>query len=138
MLRLLPIRSLVIPFLKLVLRLFLDKRVPVFTKIIPVLALIYLVSPIDVLPDYRLLGIGHLDDIIVVGVLFLVFIAASPKEVVADQTIGRKLRDLQRKQGVNPDQDDSKGKTVDAKIRYIDDDEDDENVEEVDFGDKEK
>ena len=135
MFRLLPIRSLVIPFLKLVLRLFLDKRVPVFTKIIPVLALIYLVSPIDVLPDYRLLGIGHFDDILIVGVLFLVFIAASPKEVVADQTIGRKLRDLQRQQGHSPEQDDSKGKTVDAEIRYIDDDED---ADDIDFGDNEK
>ena len=135
MFRLLPIRSLVIPFLKLVLRLFLDKRVPVFTKIIPVLALIYLVSPIDVLPDYRLLGIGHFDDIVIVGVLFLVFIAASPKEVVADQTIGRKLRDLQRQQGHSPEQDHSKGKTVDAEIRYIDDDED---ADDVDFGDSEK
>ena len=135
MFRLLPIRSLVIPFLKLVLRLFLDKRVPVFTKIIPVLALIYLVSPIDVLPDYRLRGIGHFDDILIVGVLFLVFIAASPKEVVADQTIGRKLRDLQRQQGHSPEQDDSKGKIVDAEIRYIDDDED---ADDVDFGDNEK
>ena len=125
MFRLLPIRSLVIPFLKLVWRLFIDKRVPAFTKIIPVLALAYVVSPYDIVGD-RIPLLGQLDDVIVVGFLFLLFIAASPNHVVADQTIGRKLRDLQKQQGYDPDQQDAKGKTVDAEIRFIPDDADDE------------
>jgi uncharacterized membrane protein YkvA (DUF1232 family) len=123
MFRLLPIRSLVIPFLKLVWRLFIDKRVPTFTKIIPLLALVYVVSPYDIVGD-RIPVLGQLDDVIVVGVLFLLFIAASPNHVIADQTIGRKLRDLQRQQGNDPtqDQEDPDGKTVDAEIRFIPDD----------------
>ncbi len=128
MFRLLPIRSLVIPFLKLVWRLFTDKRVPVFTKIIPLIALAYVISPFDIVAD-RIPLLGQFDDLIVVTILLLLFIAASPNHVVADQTIGRKLRDIQKQQGYDPDQDDKAGKTVDAEIRYIDDDEDPEDVE---------
>ena len=94
----------------------LDRRVSVFTKIIPLLALIYLVSPVDFVAD-RIPILGQFDDLIVVGLLLLLFIAASPADVVADLTIGKKLRGLQKKE-------DPEGKTVDAKIRYIDKDED--------------
>ncbi len=125
MFRLLPIRSLVIPFLKLVWRLFIDKRVPTFTKIIPLLALAYVVSPYDIVGD-RIPLLGQLDDVIVVGILFLLFIAASPNHVVADQTIGRKLRDWQKKQGHDPDLERTNGKIVDAEIRFVSDDPDDE------------
>jgi uncharacterized membrane protein YkvA (DUF1232 family) len=122
-----PIRSLVFSFLKLVWRLLLDRRVPVFTKVIPLLAAVYLVSPVDFIHD-RLLIFGQLDDLVVVAILLLVFVAASPGHVVADQTIGRKLRDLQKQQGEDfgqPGQDDSDGKTVDAKFRYVETEDDD-------------
>jgi uncharacterized membrane protein YkvA (DUF1232 family) len=121
MFRLLPILRLVIPFLKLVWRLLLDRRVPLFTKIIPLLALAYLVSPFDLIGD-RIPILGQFDDLIVVGVLLSLFVAASPAAVVADQTIGRKLRDLQKQQGESQSGED--GKTVDAEIRYIDEDDD--------------
>ena len=140
MFRLLPIRSLVIPFLKLVWRLFIDKRVPTFTKIIPLLALAYVISPYDIIGD-RIPLLGQLDDVIVVGVLFLLFIAAAPSHVVADQTIGRKLRDLQKQHGNDPaqDQKDPNGKTVDAEIRFIPDDPLDESpAEEPDEIDNQK
>ena len=129
MFRLLPIRSLVIPFLKLVWRLFIDKRVPTFTKIIPLLAVAYVVSPYDIVGD-RIPILGQLDDVIVVGFLFLLFIAASPNHVVADQTIGKKLRDLQKQQGHDPDREGPNGKTVDAEIRFIPDDPPDDHNDE--------
>ena len=47
MFRLLALRSVIFPFLRLVWRLLRDRRVSVFTKIIPLLALIYLLSPYD-------------------------------------------------------------------------------------------
>ncbi len=127
MFRLLAIRSLVFPFLKLVWRLLLDKRVPLFTKIIPLLAVVYIVSPFDFIAD-RIPMLGQFDDLIVTGILFLLFIAASPKEVVADQTIGRKLRDLQRQQGggEQADENSSKGKTINSEFKYIDDEDEDE------------
>lgn len=105
----------------------LDRRVSVFTKIIPLLALIYLVSPYDIVADFIPI-LGQFDDLIVVGLLLFLFVAASPAHVVADLTIGKKIRDRQNQR------DEKRGvKTVDAKIRYIDEDPDenpdDENVE---------
>ena len=129
MFRLLPILYIVIPFLKLVWRLLRDRRVPLFTKIIPVIAFLYLAWPTDVIKDFIPI-LGHLDDLIVVSLLLLLFIAASPGQVVADQTIGKKLRDLQRQYGQDEKKEPSQAKTVEAEIRYVeDDDDDDENRE---------
>ena len=128
MFRLLPILYIVVPFLKLVWRLLRDRRVPLFTKIIPVIAFLYLAWPTDVIKDFIPI-LGHLDDLIVVSVLLLLFIAASPGQVVADQTIGKKLRDLQRQYGQDEKKEPSQAKTVETEIRYVEDDDDDENRE---------
>ena len=129
MFRLLPILYIVVPFLKLVWRLLRDRRVPLFTKIIPVIAFLYLAWPTDIIKDFIPI-LGHLDDLIVVGLLLLLFIAASPGQVVADQTIGKKLRDLQRQYGQDEKKEPSQAKTVEAEIRYVEeDDDDDENRE---------
>ena len=129
MFRLLPILYIVIPFLKLVWRLLRDRRVPLFTKIIPVIAFLYLAWPTDIIKDFIPI-LGHLDDLIVVSLLLLLFIAASPGQVVADQTIGKKLRDLQRQYGQDEKKEPSQAKTVEAEIRYVEeDDDDDENRE---------
>ncbi|MQG37055.1 MAG: DUF1232 domain-containing protein [SAR202 cluster bacterium] len=125
MLRLMPILYLVLPFLKLVWRLLRDRRVPAFTKIIPVMAFLYLVMPNDIIKDFIPI-LGHLDDLIVVSLLLLLFVAASPGRIVADQTIGKKIRDLQRQYEQNEKKEPHQGKTVEAEIRYVDN-EDDEN-----------
>ena len=127
MFKLLPILYIVVPFLKLVWRLLRDRRVPLFTKIIPVIAFLYLAWPTDVIKDFIPI-LGHLDDLIIVSLLLLLFIAASPGQVVADQTIGKKLRDLQRQYGQDEKKEPSQAKTVEAEIRYVEDD-DDENRE---------
>ncbi|MDA1279979.1 MAG: DUF1232 domain-containing protein [Chloroflexi bacterium] len=118
-----PILFIVVPFLKLVWRLIRDRRVPLFTKTIPVIALAYLVSPYDFIGD-RIPLLGQFDGLIVVGLLLFLFVAASPSDVVADLTIGKKLRDLQDQTARN--QRDPDEKIVDAKIRYIEDDAEDE------------
>ena len=129
MFRLLPILYIVVPFLKLVWRLLRDRRVPLFTKIIPLIAFLYLAWPTDIIKDFIPI-LGHLDDLIVVSVLLLLFIAASPGQVVADQTIGKKLRDLQRQYGQDEKKEPSQAKTVEAEIRYVEEeDDDDENRE---------
>ena len=129
MFRLLPILYIVVPFLKLVWRLLRDRRVPLFTKIIPVIAFLYLAWPTDIIKDFIPI-LGHLDDLIVVSLLLLLFIAASPGQVVADQTIGKKLRDLKRQYGQDEKQEPRQGKTVEAEIRYVEEeDDDDENRE---------
>jgi len=58
--------------LRLASRLARDPRVPGWAKaIVPGLAALYVVSPIDVIPDI-LLGIGQIDDIGVVGIAMVV------------------------------------------------------------------
>jgi len=128
MFRLLPILYIVVPFLKLVWRLLRDRRGPLFTKIIPVIAFLYLAWPTDVIKDFIPI-LGHLDDLIIVSLLLLLFIAASPGQVVADQTIGKKLRDLQRQYGQDEKKEPSQAKTVEAEIRYVEEEDDDENRE---------
>ena len=128
MFRLLPILYIVVPFLKLVWRLLRDRRVPLFTKIIPVIAFLYLAWPTDVIKDFIPI-LGHLDDLIIVSLLLLLFIAASPGQVVADQTIGKKLRDLQRQYGQDEKKEPSQAKTVEAEIRYVEEEEDDDDDE---------
>ncbi len=62
-------------------RLIWDPRVPVWTKLVPFVALLYIISPIDFVPD-ALLGLGQLDDL---GVLLLgirVFTGLIPDEIV--------------------------------------------------------
>ena len=49
-----------------------DNRVPMYVKVIPVLLLIYLTSPIDLVPDF-IPVLGYLDDV-VIGLLALALI----------------------------------------------------------------
>ena len=121
MFKLLPILYLVVPFLKLVWRLLRDRRVPLFTKIIPVIAFVYLVMPNDIIRDFIPI-LGHFDDLIVVSLLLLLFVAAAPGRIVADQTLGKKFRDLKQQYGQSEKSEPHEGKTVEAEIRYVDDD----------------
>jgi uncharacterized membrane protein YkvA (DUF1232 family) len=47
---------------QLIWRLLWDRRVPTWTKLIPALAVLYILSPIDLIPDI-LVGLGQLDDL---------------------------------------------------------------------------
>ncbi len=67
--------------LRLVWLLFRDKRVPVWIKSVMPLSFLYLISPIDFLPDV-ILGLGQLDDIGVILLGMALFVKLSPPEVV--------------------------------------------------------
>jgi uncharacterized membrane protein YkvA (DUF1232 family) len=69
---------------KLILRLMGDKRVNWLLKILPVGGLIYLLSPIDLLPDIALPVIGYLDDAVVIWLCMTLFVALCPDEVVQE------------------------------------------------------
>lgn len=43
-------------------RLMLDSRVSLWAKLVPVAALVYVLSPVDLIPDF-LIGLGQLDDL---------------------------------------------------------------------------
>ncbi len=79
-----PLRFLVhLPnFVKLYWRLFHDRRVSLFPKVLLVLAIIYVISPWDFLPDWNFPIIGELDDVVVLVLALRAFIPLCPRAVV--------------------------------------------------------
>jgi len=100
---------LMIPFVGQLLRvswlLFWDGRVFPLLKILPLAAVIYVLSPIDILRDFKL-GIGQLDDVLVAGVLLTLFVVLSPRRLVHEHIHGRS---------------DDDSDAIDGKFRYLDD-----------------
>ena len=105
---------LILPAIRLAWGLFLDRRVGVMIKLLPILAIIYVLSPLDLLPDI-IPVVGWVDDLIVAGGLLLLFFVLAPRDVVFERL---------RKAAI-PDQEeppDETGKTVDGTFRYTDED----------------
>lgn len=71
---------------RLILRLIGDRRVNFFLKLLPIGALIYVVSPIDLLPGLALPVIGVLDDAAVLWIGTTLFVSLCPEEVVREHT----------------------------------------------------
>jgi uncharacterized membrane protein YkvA (DUF1232 family) len=62
-------------------RLMWDGRVPLSAKLVPILTILYVISPIDILPDV-FVGLGQLDDMAILLLGTQLFIAVSPKDIV--------------------------------------------------------
>ncbi len=103
----------VVRTLRLLWRLVQDPRVGLFPKLIPVAALVYVLSPIDLLPDF-ILGLGQLDDLGIVMLGIALFIEMCPKEIVAEH---------RRALGVETSTTRSNENVVDGSYRVIHDDE---------------
>lgn len=69
---------------RVTLRLFRDPRVPMWKKAVPLLALLYVVSPFDFMPDL-IPGLGQLDDIGIMLAAMRLFEMISPEAVVVQQ-----------------------------------------------------
>ena len=69
--------------LRLLWRLLNDPRVPSWVKAIPTASLLYLIFPIDLLPDLAL-GLGQLDDLVIVLLGLKLFRDFSPPAVVRE------------------------------------------------------
>ena len=69
---------------KLILRLVSDKRVNPWLKLIPVAGLVYLISPIDLIPDVVFPIIGQLDDAAVLWITNYFFVELCPPEIVSE------------------------------------------------------
>lgn len=63
-------------------RLFLDRRVDLTAKLIPLLALVYLLSPLDLLPDL-VPAAGQLDDVAIILLALRLFLHLAPDDLVA-------------------------------------------------------
>ena len=71
-------------FIKLHYRLFMDSRTPMNAKVALTLALIYIISPVDLVPDLLIPIIGYADDIIILIAASRYFLKACPQQLVTE------------------------------------------------------
>lgn len=102
----------IIRFLRLVWRLTFDKRVSIFLRMLLPLAILYVLSPYDLIKD-SLPIIGRFDDLLVLGLAALLLTKLAPKHVVDDLTGSGIKRD--RPEDKDPT------KVVDGSARIVDD-----------------
>jgi uncharacterized membrane protein YkvA (DUF1232 family) len=106
--------------IRLVFRLLRDPEVPLYLKIVPFLGLLYLLVPVDLIPDF-VLGVGQIDDMMALIVGAKVFIELAPPHIVA-----RHLHELSIQDGY--------GSVIEGEV--VEDDElDDKIVIDPDTGD---
>jgi uncharacterized membrane protein YkvA (DUF1232 family) len=101
---------------RLVWRLLKDGRVPTWVKLVPAAGLIYLLSPIDLIPDLMLPGLGQLDDVAIVLLTLKAFVNLAPPGIVREHLeilIGKAA-------GTTPAP--TEGETIDVEYRVIGDD----------------
>ncbi len=76
-------------------RLMWDERVPLWTKLIPSAALVYVISPVDFIPGAVMPGVGQLDDaaVLLIGLKLLVELA--PPDVVREHlmALGARIKE---------------------------------------------
>lgn len=101
---------------RLVFRLVMDGRVPLWTKLILVAGITYVVLPFDILPD-MVPALGRIDDLLAIVFSVGLFLVLAPRKVVSEHIRGGPADD-------GEDSDDSSGSSViDGSFRYLDDDE---------------
>jgi len=101
-----------IKFARLVWRLTFDKRVSIFLRALVPIALLYVISPYDILRD-RIPIIGRFDDLIILGLALLFLTKLAPPNVV-DEHMDR-VPESNRPEDKDPE------KVVDGSSRLIDD-----------------
>ncbi len=102
----------VIKRFRLVWQLFRDKRIPLWTKSVLPISLLYLISPLDFVPDVAL-GLGQLDDLGVILLGMALFVKLCPPEVVEQHR-----HQIEYGSGANHEQ----GEVIDSTYRVIDED----------------
>ena len=75
-----------------------DDRVPFITKIIPILTLLYVISPVDLIPGMVVPGLGQLDDLAVFLIGLRLFVDVCPPALVTEHQ-----EDMQREMTAAPE-----------------------------------
>ncbi|MGH2593488.1 MAG: YkvA family protein, partial [Anaerolineae bacterium] len=70
--------------MRLIVDLMRDRRVPIWMRAIPILGIVYLLSPIELLPDVALFPFGILDDLVVILICLTIFMTIVPRAIVDD------------------------------------------------------
>ena len=70
--------------LRLIWPLIKDRRVPLMAKSVPVLTLLYILSPVDLVPDL-FPGLGQVDDLSLMVLSILLFLRMVPREVLREK-----------------------------------------------------
>lgn len=96
--------------LKLIGRLMGDRRVNFFLKLLPVAAIAYLVSPVDLAPGVVFPVIGALDDVGILWIGTTLFVELCPPDVVKEHTAE-----------LSSNLDDDSGEVVDAEATDVND-----------------
>lgn len=99
-------------YARLVWRLTFDKRVSIFLRASVPLALLYVISPYDILRD-RIPILGRFDDLIILGLALLFLTKLAPPNVVDEH--------MDRVPKSNRPEDKDPEKVVDGSSRLIDD-----------------
>ncbi len=105
---------LILPAIRLAWGLFRDRRVGVPIKILPILAMLYVLSPLDVLPDI-IPVVGWVDDLIVAGALLIAFFLLAPRGIVLEH-----LRGTGQREEPAPETPEA----IDGTFRYMDEESD--------------
>ena len=102
----------IIKFLRLIWRLTFDKRVPIFLRMLVPLAIVYVVSPYDLLKDWIPI-LGRFDDLLILALATLLLTKLTPKHIV-DELSGASLN-RDRPEDKDP------SNVVDGSSRIVDD-----------------
>ena len=102
----------IIKFLRLIWRLTFDKRVPIFLRMLVPLAIVYVVSPYDLLKDWIPI-FGRFDDLLILALATLLLTKLTPKHIV-DELSGASLN-RDRPEDKDP------SNVVDGSSRIVDD-----------------
>ena len=99
---------------RLILRLMLDRRVPIWSKLIIPGGIIYMISPFDIIPDFLIVwgGLGLLDDIIVIVATITLFLLSIPSDILREHLSGGRASSTEQD-----------GNVIDGSARVVDEDE---------------
>lgn len=96
---------------RLIMRLMLDGRVPFRLKLLLPAAIVYVIMPFDLVPDFLLLP-GRIDDLIVLVGAGLMFLLMAPREVLTEHATGQQPTEGRRAQ--------NDGEVIDGEYRRLD------------------
>ena len=102
--------------LRLIIKLMLDRRVPGGVKLIIPAAILYIISPVDLIHDF-IPFVGRFDDLIAGLAAIALFLAMCPRDVVMEHATGRKPAPRQDEGGPH------RRDVIEGSYRYDEDDE---------------